>query len=135
MEYCGPRWLGLKFRFPLIWWPDKNYKGTYRMKKKVEREYWGALIMSNGFSQLGDVPEYSFNLTDFYRRILKFDPRERLIEIQVLNHSWVREDDEAPDIAIDKSVLNRMNKFRAMNKLKKFTLNIIVECLLNSSFV
>ena len=53
IESCGPRWLGLKFMFPLIWWPDKNYKGTYKMTKKAKRDCLGALIMTNGFLQPG----------------------------------------------------------------------------------
>ena len=73
MESCDPSWLGLKFIFPLIWWPDKNYKGTYKMTKKAERDSWGDLIMSNGFLQLGEVPKYSFKLTNFHRKSLESD--------------------------------------------------------------
>ena len=67
MEYAGLNWLGLRFIFPLIWWPGMNYKGIYRMTKKVERDCWSTLIMRNGFLQLEEEPEPSFNLTNFHR--------------------------------------------------------------------
>ena len=73
MESYGINWLGLRFIFPLIWWPTIDYKGTYRMTKKAKRDYWGALITSNGFLQPKEVPESSFNLTNFHRRCLESD--------------------------------------------------------------
>ena len=42
------------------------------MTKKVERDFWGALIMRNGFLKLEEVPEPSFNLTNFHRKSLKY---------------------------------------------------------------
>ena len=71
MDSCGPRWMGLKFTFPLIWCPYKNYKGTYRMTKKAEKVCWGVLIMSNVFLQAWEVPESSFNLTNFHLKSLE----------------------------------------------------------------
>jgi calcium-dependent protein kinase len=74
-------------------------------------------------------PSISSGAKDLVRRMLKFDPKERLTAIQVLNHSWIREDGEAPDTPIDNAVLNRMKQFRAMNKLKKVALKVIAENL------
>lgn len=74
-------------------------------------------------------PSISYSAKDLVRRMLKFEPRERLTAIQVLNHSWIREDGEAPDTPIDNAVLNRMKQFRAMNKLKKVALKVIAENL------
>ena len=73
MESYGLNWLGLRFIFTLIWCPGRDYKGTYRMTKKSERDCWGALIMSNGFLQLGEVPESSFNFINFHRKSLESD--------------------------------------------------------------
>lgn len=41
-------------------------------------------------------------------------------------HAWLREDGEASDKPIDNAVLNRMKQFRAMNKLKKLALKVIL---------
>ena len=68
MESCGLNWLVLRFIFPLIWWSNRNYKGIYKMTKKDERDYWGTLIMRNGFLKLEEEPNPSFNLTNFHRR-------------------------------------------------------------------
>ena len=73
MESCGLNQLGLRFIFPLICWLETNYKGIYRMTKKVERDCWGALIMSNGFLQPEEAPESSFNLINFHMRSLEPD--------------------------------------------------------------
>ena len=70
MDSSGLNYLGLRFMFPLIWWPDRNYKGIYKMTKKDERYYWGTLIMRNGFFQLEEELEPSFNLTNFHKRSL-----------------------------------------------------------------
>ena len=43
------------------------------MTKKVERDFWGAFITSNGFFIPEEEPEPSFNLTIFHRKSLKFD--------------------------------------------------------------
>lgn len=74
-------------------------------------------------------PSISNSAKDLVRRMLKFEPKERLTAIQVLNHPWIREDGEAPDTPIDNAVLNRMKQFRAMNKLKKVALKVIAENL------
>ena len=73
METCGMIWLGLKFIFPLIWWPDRDYESTYRMKKKAKRDCRVKLITSNGFLQIGERIESSFNLSIFHIMSLKFD--------------------------------------------------------------
>lgn len=41
-------------------------------------------------------------------------------------HPWIREDGEAPDKPLDLAVLTRMKQFRAMNKLKKVALKVVI---------
>ena len=57
-----------------------------------------------------------------------------MIIICVLNalseHQWLREGGEASDKPIDSAVLSRMKQFRAMNKLKKMALKVIVFMLI-----
>ena len=73
MEACRPTWLGLKFKFPLIWLPERRYKSIYKLTKKEERDCWANLVASNGFLHTGERPESSFNFTNFHRRILESD--------------------------------------------------------------
>lgn len=57
-----------------------------------------------------------------------------MIILCVLNalseHQWLREGGEASDKPIDSAVLSRMKQFRAMNKLKKMALKVIVFMLI-----
>ena len=40
MKKCGPHWLGLKYKFPLIGWPAKPYRDDYTLTKAEERQCW-----------------------------------------------------------------------------------------------
>lgn len=44
-------------------------------------------------------------------------------------HPWIKEGGEASDKPIDSAVLSRMKQFRAMNKLKKLALKVILKML------
>lgn len=47
-------------------------------------------------------------------------------DLYVLDHPWLREGGEASDKPIDSAVLSRMKQFRAMNKLKKLALKVLI---------
>ncbi|XP_009627412.1 calcium-dependent protein kinase 17-like [Nicotiana tomentosiformis] len=74
-------------------------------------------------------PSISGGAKDLVRKMLTIDPRQRLTAMQVLNHSWIKEDGEAPDTPLDNAVLHRLKQFRAMNKFKKVALRVIAGCL------
>ncbi|WOK98574.1 calcium-dependent protein kinase 15 [Canna indica] len=74
-------------------------------------------------------PSISPGAKDLVKKMLRTDPKERLTAAEILNHSWVREDGEAPDKPLDLAVIDRMKQFRAMNKLKKVALKVIAESL------
>ncbi|KAJ8446841.1 hypothetical protein Cgig2_016151 [Carnegiea gigantea] len=74
-------------------------------------------------------PSISSQAKDLVRKMLNTDPKQRLTAYQVLNHSWIKEDGEAPDTPLDNAVLNRLKQFRAMNKFKKVALRVIAGCL------
>ncbi|MCD9560253.1 Calcium-dependent protein kinase 17 [Datura stramonium] len=74
-------------------------------------------------------PSISSGAKDLVRKMLAVDPRQRLTAMQVLNHSWIKEDGEAPDTPLDNAVLHRLKQFRAMNKFKKVALRVIAGCL------
>ncbi|GKV23206.1 hypothetical protein SLEP1_g32963 [Rubroshorea leprosula] len=72
---------------------------------------------------------------DLVRKMLKANPKERLSAVDVLNHSWMREDGDASDKPLDIAVLTRMKQFSAMNKLKKVALKVIAENLSEEEIV
>ncbi|KAF3595859.1 hypothetical protein DY000_02027174 [Brassica cretica] len=74
-------------------------------------------------------PTVSAGAKDLVKRMLKYDPKDRLTASEVLNHPWIKEDGEASDKPLDNAVLSRMKQFRAMNKLKKMALKVIAENL------
>ena len=56
IEAYRPSWFGLKFKFPLIWLPERRYKSIYKLTKKVERDFWADLVARNGFLDIGERP-------------------------------------------------------------------------------
>ncbi|WZY85494.1 hypothetical protein YC2023_031878 [Brassica napus] len=74
-------------------------------------------------------PTVSAGAKDLVKKMLKYDPKDRLTASEVLNHPWIKEDGEASDKPLDNAVLSRMKQFRAMNKLKKMALKVIAENL------
>ena len=60
----------------------------------------------------------------FLHMCFSFSPYEQSYSV-LLDHPWLREG-EAPDKPIDSAVLSRLKQFRAMNKLKKLALKVIL---------
>ena len=40
MKECGVNWLGLKFKFPIIWCPTKTYSEDFSLTKAEENMCW-----------------------------------------------------------------------------------------------
>ncbi|KAL6524322.1 Calcium-dependent protein kinase 17 [Orobanche gracilis] len=74
-------------------------------------------------------PSISNGAKDLVRKMLNSDPKQRLTAFEVLSHSWIKEDGEAPDTPLDNAVLSRLKQFRAMNQFKKVALRVIAGCL------
>ncbi|EPS59027.1 hypothetical protein M569_15783, partial [Genlisea aurea] len=74
-------------------------------------------------------PSISTGAKDLVRKMLNSDAKHRLTASQVLNHRWIKEDGEAPDVPLDNAVLDRLKQFRAMNQFKKVALRVIAGCL------
>ena len=51
---CGPKWLGLRFHFPLIWFPMEKYQYLYKLTKKVEKQWWEELVSCEGYKKRGE---------------------------------------------------------------------------------
>ena len=69
---CGPNWMGLRFKFPIIWFHEKEYRGRYRLTKKEEKKCWGELVSYQGYKNMEYKHEYSFNFTHLHR--IRFAP-------------------------------------------------------------
>ncbi|CAN8252353.1 unnamed protein product [Cochlearia groenlandica] len=74
-------------------------------------------------------PVISPQAKDLVRKMLNSDPKQRLTAAQVLNHPWIKEDGEAPDVPLDNAVMSRLKQFKAMNNFKKVALRVIAGCL------
>ncbi|ONK55374.1 uncharacterized protein A4U43_UnF4100 [Asparagus officinalis] len=74
-------------------------------------------------------PHISDGAKDLVKKMLCKDPQKRLTAFQVLNHPWIKEDGEAPDVPLDNAVLGKLKQFRAMNQFKKAALRVIAGCL------
>ncbi|KAH9803729.1 calcium-dependent protein kinase 33 [Citrus sinensis] len=75
-------------------------------------------------------PTISSSAKDLIRRMLIRDPNNQITVAQILKHPWLNyENGEAWDRPIDTAIISRVKQFRAMSKLKKLALKVIVENL------
>ena len=51
------------------------------------------------------------------------------INVSFLDHPWIKEDGEGPDVPLDNAVMSRLKQFKAMNNFKKVALRVIAGCL------
>lgn len=62
----GAFWIGLRFKFPLIWFPLEEYQPNYQLCD-YEEEFWPCELMANqGFRTLGDDTAGAYNFIDFH---------------------------------------------------------------------
>ncbi|KAJ8646414.1 hypothetical protein MRB53_008162 [Persea americana] len=93
--------------------------GTPPFWAESERGIFNAILRGHVDFQSNPWPSFSIGAKDLVKKMLNSDPQLTLTALQVLNHPWIREDGDAPDIPLDNAVLNRLKQFRAMNKFKK----------------
>ncbi|KAL6841097.1 hypothetical protein ACP4OV_029066 [Aristida adscensionis] len=74
-------------------------------------------------------PSISKSAKDLVKKMLRQDPKERLTAAEILRHPWITENGEAPDKPLDLTVIHRMKRFSAMNKLKKVALKVLAKNL------
>ncbi|XP_010541306.1 PREDICTED: calcium-dependent protein kinase 3 [Tarenaya hassleriana] len=100
-----------------------------------ERGIFDAILQGHLDFSSEPWPLISSGAKDLVKKMLAYDPKERLTASEVLNHPWMREGGEASDKPLDIAVLSRMKQFRAMNKLKKIALKVIAENLSEEEIV
>ncbi|XP_027939186.1 calcium-dependent protein kinase 29-like isoform X3 [Vigna unguiculata] len=74
-------------------------------------------------------PSTSDAAKDLIRKMLTYDPKERITAAEALEHPWLKEGGEASEKHEDNAVLNRMEQFKAMNQMKKLAMKVIAENL------
>ncbi|CAN1146722.1 Calcium-dependent protein kinase 17 [Linum perenne] len=98
-------------------------------KPESEHGIFNAILRGHVDFTSDPWPSISPQSKDLVRKMLNSDPKQRLSASQVLNHPWIKEDGEAPDVPLDNAVLGRLKQFKAMNKFKKVALRVIAGCL------
>lgn len=74
-------------------------------------------------------PRVSEKAKSLVQQMLEPDPRRRLTAQQVLEHPWLQNAKQAPEVPLGDTVRSRLKQFSAMNKLKKKALRVIAELL------
>ena len=68
MKECGVNWLGLKLKFPLIWWPTKPYKEYFSLTKVEEQMCWRYWVVHKGFLEKKGMPKFPYNFSSLHER-------------------------------------------------------------------
>lgn len=75
-------------------------------------------------------PSLSEGARDLLRRLLDRNPETRLTAFEALHHPWVREGGNAPDAALDGSIVQRLQRFSTFTPLKRIVLQSIANHML-----
>ncbi|WOL00401.1 calcium-dependent protein kinase 29-like [Canna indica] len=74
-------------------------------------------------------PKISENAKDLVKNMLDPNPHTRLTAQQVLEHPWLQNSSNAPNIPLGDAVRSRLKQFSVMNKFKKKALLVVTEHL------
>ena len=68
MNECGVNWLGLKFKFPLIWWPAKPYRMDFSLTKAEKQQCWRYWIAHRGFIEKEGMSKFLYNFSSLHEQ-------------------------------------------------------------------
>jgi len=68
---CGITWLGLRFHYPMIWWPANFYRSIYELMEAEEAEVWQDIATTKGYQHVGYVMTKSYNLIEIHEKCQK----------------------------------------------------------------
>ena len=88
---CGVNWLGLKFKFPLIWWPAKPYNMDFSLARAEEQRCWKYWVTHRGFLKEDEVPEFPYNFSSLHEHSSAQDSDSewcRLLHEDMQQDSW-----------------------------------------------
>lgn len=74
-------------------------------------------------------PRVSDRAKSLVRQMLEPDPRRRMTAQEVLDHPWLQNFKQAPEVSLGEVVRSRLKHFSAMNKLKTKALRVIAELM------
>ena len=70
---CGANWLGLNFKFPLIWWPTNPYREDLFLTKAEEEQCWRYWVAYNGFLEAQRSLELPYNFSSLHEQSKRID--------------------------------------------------------------
>ena len=73
MRECGVNWLGLKFKFPLIWWPTKSYREYFSLIRAEEQKCWRYWVVHKGFVEKEGTSEFPYKFSSLHERSIMPD--------------------------------------------------------------
>ena len=65
---CGVTWLGLRFCYPIIWWPANFYMPVYELTKAEEAEAWQDIATTKGYWPAVYHMAESYNLSEIHEK-------------------------------------------------------------------
>ncbi|KAK8937735.1 Calcium-dependent protein kinase 8 [Platanthera guangdongensis] len=74
-------------------------------------------------------PKVSESAKDLVKKMLDPDPKQRLSAQQVLDHPWLQNGKNAPNVNLGETVKARLLQFTVMNKFKKRALRVVADHL------
>ena len=70
---CGVIWMGLRFRFPLLWLPVEKYTLSYN----VEPDWWKDVVLKEGYKPPGTEMAAEYDLTQLHANHNQSNPNLR----------------------------------------------------------
>ena len=73
MKECGVNCLGLKFKFPLIWWLAKLYKEDFSLTRAKEQKCWRYWVVHKGFIEKEGTYEFPYKFSSHHEQSIVQD--------------------------------------------------------------
>lgn len=94
-----------------------------------EKETFAAILQGDIDYSSEPWPSISSSAKDLVKKMLQTDPKQRPSADEILKHPWLIVGGDASDKPMNVTVLLRMKRFTAMNRLKKVALKVVAENL------
>ena len=71
MNSCEVAWLGSRFHYPMIWWPENFYMSVYELTEVEEIESWQDIVTIKGYWLVGYDMVEAYNLNEIPEKFEK----------------------------------------------------------------
>ena len=61
-------WFGLRFHYPIIWWPANYYRPIYELTKAEEADAWKDIAITKGYRLVEYDMAVSYNLSEIHEK-------------------------------------------------------------------